>query len=233
MNEVSKTSAQMTCADSSKCTCSQESDVGRTHCDKLVGLMIDPDASGLFPAPANLSPRLAKELGLLTSGTYGLRRSTSSRSANLNSCLVNRLKLRLSTGGSTLYKLIWKEVVTPFQRSVSLLRASVPRTSGNAFTGWVTPTTRDWKDTPGMSTTSGSRVRLDQLPRQAAQWVAFGQMRNGSSSKKESDVLFNPALARWLIGLPVTWDDAVPTETQLSRLSQPSSLSASWSADHD
>lgn len=40
------------------------------------------------------------------------------------------------------------------------------------FTVWTTPTTRDWKDTPGMATTGpDGRVRLDQLPRQvAATW---------------------------------------------------------------
>jgi len=39
--------------------------------------------------------------------------------------------------------------------------------------GWVTPSSRDWKDTPGMSQTGtnpdgSNRKRLDQLPRQAA-----------------------------------------------------------------
>jgi hypothetical protein len=39
--------------------------------------------------------------------------------------------------------------------------------------GWVTPSARDWKDTPGMSLTGTNpdgtlRARIDQLPRQAA-----------------------------------------------------------------
>ena len=39
--------------------------------------------------------------------------------------------------------------------------------------GWVTPSSRDWKDTPGMATTGtnpdgSTRARVDQLPRQAA-----------------------------------------------------------------
>ena len=38
-----------------------------------------------------------------------------------------------------------------------------------ALEGWVTPSTRDWKDTPGMATErEDGRSRLDQLPRQAA-----------------------------------------------------------------
>lgn len=37
-----------------------------------------------------------------------------------------------------------------------------------ALAGWVTPTVRDWKDSPGMATErEGGRSRLDQLPRQA------------------------------------------------------------------
>ena len=39
--------------------------------------------------------------------------------------------------------------------------------------GWVTPSSRDWKDTPGMATTGtnpdgSTRTRVDMLPRQAA-----------------------------------------------------------------
>ena len=42
-----------------------------------------------------------------------------------------------------------------------------------ALAGWVTPTVRDWKDTPGMATEAtnpdgSKRMRLDQLPRLAA-----------------------------------------------------------------
>lgn len=42
----------------------------------------------------------------------------------------------------------------------------------NDVVGWASPSSRDWKDTPGMSTTGtnpdgSERTRLDQLPRQA------------------------------------------------------------------
>ena len=40
--------------------------------------------------------------------------------------------------------------------------------SATQLAGWVTTTTRDWKDTPGMATQGkDGRSRLDQLPRQA------------------------------------------------------------------
>jgi len=91
------------------------------------------------------------------------------------------LKQRLTTDGSTLFKMTWKEKVTPSRQSVSLLRASGLRISGNGsgswptpntmgggqtsrsgkrkgellmggLVGWPTTTTRDWKDTAGWPT---------------------------------------------------------------------------------
>jgi len=98
------------------------------------------DLFGQVPARANLSARQAKEVRLMTSGTFGRSGSTLSSSAALASSLVSRLKQRLSTAGSTLFKLTWKESATPSRRSVFLLRASVRRTSDNDCGSW--PTTR-------------------------------------------------------------------------------------------
>ena len=166
MSEVLRKSSQRTFGDSRSATSLQGLESGLTHLDKLGGMTTDP--SGQAVARANLSASQAREMGLLTSGTFGQPSSISSRSADLASSLASRLKQQLNTLGSTLYKLTWKVLVTPQGRYVPLLRASVLRTSEAEFTGWVTPTTRDWKDTPGMATTAGKRVRLDQLPRQAA-----------------------------------------------------------------
>ena len=204
MNEVLKT-CTLTMSEGSRSVISlPESDCGHTPYDKPGGAMIK--TCGPEAVRANLSPRQAKERGLLTSGTFGQHSSISSASAALTQSLASKLKDQLSTLGSTLYKLIWKVLVTPQGRSVPLLRASVRRTSGQGSigqdagtttcvssvaigsmsplleptgartavaTGWVTPTTRDWKDTPGMAVTAGSRVRLDQLPRQAFQWLGW------------------------------------------------------------
>jgi len=49
------------------------------------------------------------------------------------------LKQRLTTGGSTLFKMTWKEKVTPSRQSVSLLRASGLRISGSDSGSWPTP----------------------------------------------------------------------------------------------
>lgn len=108
------------------------------------------DRCGPVLAPASLSAWQAWVVGLTTSGTYGPSGSTSLNSADLRLSLVSRLKQRLSTAGSTLFTLTWKERATPSHRSVSLLRASVRRISDTDCSswpkGWATPTTRDHKD---------------------------------------------------------------------------------------
>lgn len=119
---------------------------------------------------------------MLTSGTYGPRGSTSSSTERTHQyrSLVSRLQTATASLGSTLYGLTWKERATPSGRRIYALRASVRRTSGRGSSstpsdlerGWVTPATRDWKDTEGMATTAtnpdgSERSRLDMLPRQA------------------------------------------------------------------
>ncbi len=100
---------------------------------------LTPAQCGQAVAPASLSPWLAEMLGCATSGTYGRTGSTSSSSAALRSSLVSRLKQRLGTGGSILFKLTWKDAATPLGMPVSRLRASARRTSGNDCGSWPTP----------------------------------------------------------------------------------------------
>ena len=109
----------------------------------------------------------------MTRDTYGLSGAGSLTSAALQSSLESRLHQRLGENGSPEYKLTSKQWdMTPLA-PIYALRASAHRTSGNGCGGWVTPSVRDHKDTPGMATTGTNpdgttRQRLDQLPRQAA-----------------------------------------------------------------
>ena len=95
----------------------------------------------------------------MTSGTYGLPSNGLSRteSRHLSLSLANRLRARTDLIGSILYRLTWKDRVTPSGRSIPALRASVLRTSASVSTGspmasppppagWATPSARDWKD---------------------------------------------------------------------------------------
>ena len=154
-----------TCDISPNATSLPELASGHTPCAAQDGAMTD--LFGLVPVRANLSARQARELGLLTSGTFGQRSSTSSRSADLQQSLESRLQARMPSPGLTLYAMTWKPWVTPSGRFRSRLRASVRRTSATDSTGWVTPAARDWQDTPGIVAQRDGKDRNDQLPRQA------------------------------------------------------------------
>ena len=134
-----------TCVDSSSAISSPASASGATPYALPDGRTTGQSGPGLVHA--SLSPWLAQVLGLATSGTYGLHGSGSSSSAALRSSLVSRLRQRCATAGSTLYKLTWRESATPSGLSVSLLRASVRRTSdsdcGLSQIGWPTPCQQD------------------------------------------------------------------------------------------
>ena len=117
---------------------------GPMPCAAPAGLMAVEFGRAL--APANLSARQAREMGLLTSGIYGQPSTTSSRSSNLNVSLVSKLQAKTQTLGSTLYKLTWKPWVMPSGRSRFRLRASVLRTSETARTGWPTPKAQGRED---------------------------------------------------------------------------------------
>jgi len=97
------------------------------------------DLFGRAVVPA--SPLVVRESlgGGAIRATFGRRGIASSASAALQSFLVNKLKARLPTGGSTLFATIWKETATPAGRSVYLLRASGHRTSGNGCGSWPSP----------------------------------------------------------------------------------------------
>jgi len=143
MSEALKMSCQAMRVDSTNVTGLPELGSGHTRFVAPDGQMTD--LFGLVPARANLSPRQAKELGLLTSGIYGQPSTTLLKSVVLQSSLESRLRVRLSTLGSTLYTLTWKPWVTPSGVSRSRLRASVRRTSETGCIGWPTPAARDWK----------------------------------------------------------------------------------------
>jgi hypothetical protein len=117
-------------------------------------------------ALALVSP-LATRVSAAASTTHaisGLRGSSSSKSADLQSSLESRLRARTALLGSTLFTLTWKARVTPSQRRICALRASVRHTSDSACTSWPTPMAAD---STGSAYTYGSadhsKIRL-KLP---------------------------------------------------------------------
>lgn len=145
MRETSLTSGPKKSKASRNAISSPASASGALHYDPRIGPIIAQ--YGLEAVLANLSARQAREVGLLTSGTYGPRSTILLESAHLQSSLANKLRAKTASLGSTLYRLTWKERVTPSGRWIPALRASVLRTSGNDSTserkGWNTPRSTD------------------------------------------------------------------------------------------
>ena len=151
------------------------SEFGHTPLDQALGRIIDQ--YGREAVHASLLAWQEKAKDKPTTDTSGPSGSNSLSSADLQLFLVSRLKQRLGTVGSILYKETWKTSDTPARRSVFRLAASAHRISASGCGSWPTTTTRDWKDTVGMSATGKNpdgteRNRLDQLGRVAglASW---------------------------------------------------------------
>ena len=141
-------SSRTTCAGTRSATSSPVSESGATPSGAQAGATTGQ--SGPEAAPANLSARQAKEAGRLTSGTYGLHGSISSRtqSREASLSLASRLRPRTDSLGSTLFTLTWKDRATPSGRLIYALRASGRRTSDSACSSWPTPdaTVRNLED---------------------------------------------------------------------------------------
>ena len=180
--------------------------VGATPCALPDGPRTD--LFGRAVAPANPSAQPVPGVALQTSGTFGLPGSTSSASADLTLSLVSKLTQRLDTEGSTLFNLTWKEKVTPAGRSVSLLRASARRTSGNDCGSWLTPNANE--DAAGSLRGNMQRMLTHQAKERDPEGCATGMQLNAN-------------LARWLMGIPADWHNCAPTAMPSSRKSRKSS----------
>jgi hypothetical protein len=175
MKDQSKMLSQVNWLDIPNAIFSPESEDGRLLSVRQDGQIIDQ--FGRAHAPASLSARQAKELGLLTIATCGQHSTGSSNSKDLQSSLESRLRQKLAGLGSTLYRLTWKHWDLPLGRQICALRASVLRTSDKGCTGWPTPVVRDYRNSSG----DGSNPR--DLPRAAplAGWgTPLAQMANGT-----------------------------------------------------
>ena len=291
MKDPSKTYCQATSNPSPSATSSPESASGPMPSDKPDGPTIEK--SGPEVVHANLSARQAKELGLLTSGTYGPRFITSSGSVRLEQSLVSRLRAKTVSLGSALFRLTWKQRDTPLGVSIYALRASARRTSDKDYTSseapWITPQTHDttvrgnvnadhhysphdlsnqallaagWRSpdhnqrggdyqdpdkvlkrmdaghqvnlndqavlTAGWPTTTrdwkdGSEcpnVPLNSLLGRVAWLTDSGKTLSGSSAETKSSGQLNPALPRWLQGLPTAWESCADMVTRSVRRSR-------------
>ncbi|UXY13819.1 hypothetical protein N8I74_10845 [Chitiniphilus purpureus] len=160
------------------------------------------DLFGPVPVRANLSARQAKELGLLTSGTYGQPSTTSSKSVALQSSLESRLRERLN--GSHLCTVTWVRWDTPWGQCLSKPRALAQKASESGFSLWPTPAVMD-------QITPRSDEQLARAKSLAGCHNLKDVLPKPSDAEMERRVRVNPALSRGLMDLPQCWDDCAPT----------------------
>jgi hypothetical protein len=114
---------------------------GATRYVNQDGLIVDLFGQVVARANPLVLPVMEKEQ--TTSATCGQSGLNSLSSADLTLYLGNKLKAQLSTAGSTLFNLTWKEKTTSLGLRVSLLRASVRRISDTDCTSWRSPQRSD------------------------------------------------------------------------------------------
>lgn len=141
MSEISGKSKQPISGDLSSAISSRESGSGATPLERLDGQMILP--FGQAPAPARVSVQAGSGEASPIIVTYGPHGSGSSGSHALSMCLASRLRLGTDSLGSTLFRLTWKERVTPSGRRIPALRGTVRRCSARGFTSWPRPRAND------------------------------------------------------------------------------------------
>lgn len=165
----------------------------------------------------------ARDLGPPTLAIYGPTFAESLPTETLQQSLENRLQAEMAASGSLEYELTWRQWDLPWGPPICAQRASSRRKSASDSTGggehqlsgYTTPSTRDFKDTPGMAKTGtnpdgSSRSRNDQLPRQL-----HGLTTPLCSSSPEFPGVAAPAFYRWIMGFPQEtpirgWDSCSP-----------------------
>ncbi len=171
---------------------SQGSASGATPLERLDGQMILP--FGQAPAPARVSVQAGSGEALAISVTYGPHGSGSYASAALTQSLASRLRPVTDSLGSTLFRLIWKERVTPSGRRICALRASGRHTGDKGSTlleSWPTPRVNASTESPEAADNRGARPNkngdnLDGIAALAAWPTPMGAPTSEASHNQSS-----------------------------------------------
>ncbi len=148
---------------------------GLMRSDLLDGRMSEEFGPDPVPVNRGAMPTYGRVAAKATPirGIFGQPGFGSSRSAVLQSSLVNRLRVRLDAVGSTKCSATWNHWTTPAGRSVCQRAVSELIMVGVGYGGWPTPAARDGKDI------SRSNAFLSQIlrhsPSMATRWLSLGR----------------------------------------------------------
>jgi hypothetical protein len=156
---------------------------GHTHSGWLVG---ETDQCGQDHVLASHSVPPERARALTIRATYGPLFGGSSPSADLQSCLENRLRARLDVDGSPEYVLTWKRWDMASGVPICALRASARRTSGKGCGGWPTLCAVDSRSLKG---------GRDRPNRTGGVGLCQAMLNRG-----HTDGYLNPTWAGWFMG---------------------------------
>lgn len=165
-------------------------------------LAVTCDHCGQPVSPASLSPKRAREMGLLTSDTSGPTSTGWSAGLDLSYSLASRLHVVAEQIGSPLYAMSWRSWATLAGMSIYRLVSSARPMNVFERTGWRTTRTRD---------SSGQRWRRKHynLQDQARHYA----LMRGLTDAEVSQLWLSTNFCRRIMGLPATWEESAPTET--------------------
>jgi hypothetical protein len=183
-SEASLTCGPVTCGDTHNVISSPVSVGGHTLFDSLDGQTIG--RSGPARVHASHSATQENNEPTPTSGTSGRKCSGSSESRSLTLSLVNKLKARFVTVGSTEYVQTWKAKHTPLGRLYSAHTASARRTSDNGCGGWPSPAVQNCDGGPNPEGNTGERFTL-QTAANLTGWPTPNLNERGPEHRESKD----------------------------------------------
>lgn len=226
MTAISERSNPQTSKDLYNTTFSAALQAGRTHCDWLAGLKINPSLREAALVSHSVSPEKAQELK--TSDTFGPLFDGSLPSIDLALSLGNRLVAELDVNGSMEYRLTWKQSITKLGRLIYRLAASGRRISGNGCGGWPTPRVNDSTGPQECPNRTGG-ASLKQVAGWGTPRVAknngYGSIKRSCDGQariedqvtgiiinglnvemvNKEEYRLNPLFSLWLMGYPEEW----------------------------
>ena len=216
MTDRSKTSSQATLWDTTDATSLLGSEGGTTRSNSPDG---DMNQYGLDHAHVNRGRSQEIKESTTTRATYGRISFGLSASQRLTSALASRFRELTDWSGSPEYTLTWSRSRIASGLLISHLRRSGRRMSGQGFTGWPTPTTRDWKDV-----SKNGKAYEASKERNQPSAVTEAYQRGYTSAQL-------PYLYAMLMGYPDQWVISKPSATPSSHKSPPPSSDPIWSVD--